>query len=195
MLKVGLTGGIGSGKSTVAKIFKILGVPVYDADARARHLMIHNEKLKNSLINTFGADTYFPDGQLNRKVLAALVFSDKKALALLNGLVHPLVRIDFESWIKNFQYLPYVIDEAALLLESGATAFLDQIILVQADKSLRIERVMKRDNMSQNDVILRINNQANQQKLLAASDFIISNNAEDLLIPQILAIHSKLIER
>ncbi len=195
MLKVGLTGGIGSGKSTVAKLFDILGVPVYDADARARYLMTHDEKLKTSLMKAFGPDSFLPGGQLNRKAIAALVFSNKEALAILNGLVHPRVRIDFENWSKYFHHLPYVIDEAALLFESGASKFLDQIILVSADKKLRIERVIKRDKMNRNEVIHRINNQADQQKLLAASDFFISNNAEDLLIPQVLAIHAKLIER
>ncbi len=194
MLKVGLTGGIGSGKSTVAKIFKVLGVPVYDADFRAKFLMQHNEELKASIIKALGPGTYLPDGSPNRKALADLVFSNKEALALLNGLVHPVVRSDFNQWSDDFRHLPYVINEAALLVESGAVSFLDQLIVINSDQSIRIKRVMQRDNTDEKAVLARIRNQTTPAKLLQASDFVISNNPGDLLIPQVINIHTKLLD-
>ena len=191
-LKIGLTGGIGSGKSTVAKIFELLNVPVYYADAASKRLYHTDKDLMASLKKHFGEDIYTNE-QLNRTKLAAIVFSDNTKLELLNSLVHPPTIRDAEEWIKR-QTTPYVIKEAALLFESGSVAGLDYVIGVYAPPHLRIKRVMDRDGSTREDVQNRMTKQIDESIKMRLCDFVISNNEQELVIPQVLALHRQLLQ-
>lgn len=187
MLKIGLTGGIGSGKSTVAKIFETLGIPVYYADAEAKRLMNSSETLKKVIRQNFGEATYEND-QLNRKYLGGIVFNNPEKLELLNALIHPVTINDAEQWMQQ-QSAPYSIKEAALLFESGATENLDFIVGVYAPQALRIKRVMKRDGLTADEIMKRINRQVNEEMKMKLCDFVITNNEQELLVPQVLKLH------
>ncbi|HLP35413.1 dephospho-CoA kinase [Lacibacter sp.] len=194
MLKIGLTGGIGSGKSTVAKVLEVLGVPVYYADEAAKELMHSNELLKQQLILHFGKETYFEDGQLNRKHLSSIVFNNKEKLELLNSLVHPATIADAKEWFSK-QQSPYVVKEAALLFESGTAEGLDYIIGVTAPAALRIKRVMDRDGVTADEVKRRMANQVDDTLKMKLCDFVLYNNEQELLLPQVLTLHNELIKR
>ena len=194
MLKIGLTGGIGSGKTTVAKVLEVLGIPVYYADEAAKDLMYKNELLKQQLIFHFGKDTYFEDGQLNRKHLSSIVFADKEKLELLNSLVHPVTVADAKDWFRK-QTAPYVIKEAALLFESGTAEGLDYVIGVTAPATLRIKRVMDRDNVTADEVKRRMINQLDEGIKMKLCDFVLQNNEQQLLLPQVVQLHEELIRR
>ena len=187
MLKIGLTGGIGSGKSTVAKIFETLGIPVYYADAEAKRLMNSSETLKKVIRQNFGEATYEND-QLNRKYLGGIVFNNPEKLELLNALIHPVTINDAEQWMQQ-QSAPYSIKEAALLFESGAAENLDFIVGVYAPQALRIKRVMKRDGLTADEIMKRINRQVNEEMKMKLCDFVITNNEQELLVPQVLKLH------
>ena len=187
MLKIGLTGGIGSGKTTVAKIFETLGIPVYYADEAARRLMNTDVELKKELVRHFGPEIYHGN-ELDRKYLGTVVFSNKEKLELLNSLTHPVTIRDAEAWMKK-QTTPYVIKEAALLFESGAAANLDAIIGDHAPQPIRIKRVMERDGVTAGEVMKRISRQLDEELKMKRCDHIIRNNEQDLLIPQVLALH------
>jgi dephospho-CoA kinase len=191
MLRIGLTGGIGSGKSTVARIFKVLGIPVYNADDEAKRLMTENANLHNHIISAFGPESY-TDGVLNRKYLSAQVFNNSEKLNQLNSLVHPVTLKDADEWMKK-QKAPYVIKEAALIFESGSQKMLDYVIGVKAPLALRIERTMERDNITSGEVESRINLQMNEDKKLSLCDHIIINDEKQMLIPQVLALHEKFL--
>jgi len=187
MLKIGLTGGIGSGKSTVAKIFETFGIPVYYADTAAKKLMNSNEELKQKIKLHYGEAAYKND-QLDRKYLADIVFNSPEKLELLNTLIHPVTIIDAEEWLQK-QVTPYSIKEAALLFESGAAENLDYIIGVYAPQDLRIKRVIKRDGLSADEIWKRMNRQVNEEMKMKLCDFVIINNEQELLIPQVLKLH------
>jgi dephospho-CoA kinase len=189
MIRVGLTGGIGSGKSVVAKVFETLGIPVYYADDAAKKLMNTDEELKTSVIKIFGNDAYI-NGELNRKYIASIVFNDKEKLELLNSLTHPATIRDAEEWIKR-QTSPYIIKEAALLFESGANKNLDYVIGVSAPLPLRIKRVIARDHSTEEEIMKRINRQMDEEDKMKRCDFVITNNEEELVIPQVLELHKK----
>jgi dephospho-CoA kinase len=191
-LKVGLTGGIGSGKTTVAKFFKILGVPVYDADASTKNLYETNVELKQALIKNFGKDIYSEKG-LDRAKLSAIVFSNPQQLELLNRLVHPLTIKDAEEWMQK-QTSPYVIKEAALIFESGSASDLDLVIGVQAPKHLRIQRAMERDGVSRDEIINRMQRQIDETIKMKLCDYVIINDEQQLVIPQVLELHNKLTQ-
>jgi len=192
MLKIGLTGGIGSGKTTVSQIFKILGVPVFDADTAAKEAMEHNPVLKEKLINTFGA-AVFVEHKLNRKYLADIVFNDAHQLDVLNALVHPITIAAAADWFAT-QNSPYVIKEAALIFEAVAGVGLDYIIGVFAPTALRIKRVMDRDHLSREDVLSRMNRQIDDQLKMKLCDFVIQNNNQALLTKQVLELHEKFLK-
>ncbi len=194
MLKIGLTGGIGSGKTTVAKVLEVLGVPVYYADETAKELMHSNELLKQQLILHFGHETYFEDGQLNRKHLSSIVFNNKEKLELLNSLVHPATIADAKEWFSKQESL-YVVKEAALLFEGGTTEGLDYVIGVTAPVALRMKRVMDRDGVTADEVKRRIANQIEETVKMKLCDFVLHNNEQELLLPQVLALHNELIKR
>ena len=194
-LKIGITGGIGAGKSTISGIFKVLGIPVYNADVRAKHIMNHDSQLIQKIIENFGSDLYH-NGELNRKKLAKLVFDDSNALERLNQLVHPAVRRDYEEWLDQYKNSDYTIKEAALLFESGSYKELDQTILVYAPLATRINRVLLRDeNRSKMDIQNIINNQMNDNNKKKLADFTIINDDTTLVIPQVLKIHQLLLNR
>ena len=189
MLKIGLTGGIGSGKSVVAKVFETLGIPVYYADDAARNLMNTDKELKAAIIKNFGEGSY-TNGELNRKYIAGIVFNDKEKLELLNSLTHPATIRDAEEWIKR-QTSSYIIKEAALLFESGAHKNLDYVIGIDAPLPLRMKRVMARDGSSEEEIMKRINRQMDEKKKMKSCDFVIINDEQQLVIPQVLELHRK----
>ena len=192
MLKVGLTGGIGSGKTTIAKIFELLNVPVYYADAASKRLYQTDKELMAAMRQNFGEDIYTGD-QLNRSKLAAIVFNAPEKLELLNQLVHPPTIRDAEEWMAK-QAAPYLIKEAALLFESGSAAGLDYIIGVQAPSQYRIKRVMERDGLSREEILNRANRQIDEEIKMRLCDFVIVNNDQELVIPQVLKLHEQLLE-
>ena len=189
VLRIGLTGGIGSGKSTVAKIFEVLGIPVYYADDAARVLMNTNEALKSNIKKFFGEESY-SDNKVNRKYLASQIFTDADKLELLNSLVHPVTIVDAETWMLR-QTTPYVVKEAALLFEAGSAENLDYIIGVSAPRSLRIKRVMERDKITSEEVMKRIKRQVDDDIKMKLCDFVIQNDEHHAVIPQVLALHEK----
>ena len=191
-LRVGLTGGIGSGKSTVAKIFETLNIPVYYADESAKHIMNNDEALRKKIIELFGDDAYNAFG-LNRAHIAAIVFNDKQKLEQLNSLVHPATISHGENWMLQ-QTTPYAIKEAALIFESGVHASLDYVIGVSAPVHLRIHRAMKRDNISREEVKARMNRQIDEVIKMRLCDFVIVNDEQHLVIPQVMELHQKLQE-
>lgn len=193
MLRIGLTGGIGSGKSTVAHIFNVLGIPVYSADDASKRLMAEDQELKKNIINSFGKESY-TDGELNRKYLSDQVFNDSKKIELLNSLVHPATLKDAVQWMQK-QNAPYVIKEAALIFESGFNKLLDFVIGVKSPLSLRIKRVMERDNVTSDQVEARIKLQIDEQEKINLCDFIIVNDEKQMLIPQVLLLHEKFLNR
>ncbi len=195
MLRVGITGGIGSGKTTVCRIFQALSISVFDADNSAKRLMAEDVALKNQLINHFGAATFGADGSLDRKYLAQKVFNNEEELTQLNQLVHPFVLKDYEGWLMKIPTSPYSIREAAILLESGTYKDLDVIILVDAPDELRIKRVIQRDKRSEAEVQSIISKQWPMEKKRKFASFIIQNNEKQFLIPQILQLHELLISQ
>lgn len=193
-LWVGITGGIGSGKSTVCRIFKLLGIPVYSSDDRAKWLMANDPSLKSEISSAFGSESYLPDGSVNRAFLAEKVFSDPEKVKQINALVHPAVGKDFRSWAQN-QKSPYLLKEAALLFETGATKELDKVINVSSPLKIRMARVLMRDpHRDEAQVNQIINQQMPDEEKNKLADFIIKNTDNNLLIPQILDIHKKLCE-
>jgi dephospho-CoA kinase len=192
MIKVGLTGGIGSGKSIVASIFEMLGVPVFYADHEAKVLMESNQELREGIIKLLGNNA-FSDNKLNRGYIAAKVFSDPDMLVKLNEIVHPAVHRYFLKWTESFAGIPYVVEEAAILFESGANNYFDYSILVTSPESLRIERVMKRDKVNEENVKARMKNQFPEDKNLSMADFIINNDKDSMILPQILELHERLL--
>jgi dephospho-CoA kinase len=192
ILKVGITGGIGSGKSTVAKVFEILGIPVYYADDAAKKLMNEDGALREKLVHSFGKETY-RNGTLNRQYISGLVFNDPQQLALLNSIVHPATIADADKWMQQ-QTSPYAIKEAALIFESGAEKYLDKVIGVYAPAPLRLQRVMQRDGISEAAVLTRLNKQMDEDKKMQLCDYVIHNDEQELLIPQVLTLHTILQE-
>jgi dephospho-CoA kinase len=192
MKKIGLTGNIGSGKTTVSNVFKTLGVPVFYADDEAKRLMVEDESLKNQLVNAFGAEIY-DNNLLNRKYLSELAFNDESVLERLNAIVHPVVQNYFDDWC-NQQSSAYVLKEAAILFESGTDKDLDAIICVKCPKTKRIERLLHRDSVSVEHIKLRMSKQWDEGRKAALSDFIIDNDGDTLVIPQVLEIHADLLK-
>ncbi len=192
MLKIGLTGGIGSGKTMVAHIFEVLGIPVYYADDAAKRLMNEDGNLKQQIITHFGEESYI-DGKLNRSYLATVVFSDVEKTKLINSIIHPATIADAELWM-NKQTAPYAIKEAALIFEANAEKQLDLVIGVQCPLSLRMNRVMQRDNIDEAAVLARMQKQMDETEKMNRCDFIVENNEKNLLIPQVIALHEKLLQ-
>lgn len=192
MLRIGLTGGIGSGKSTVAQIFEVLGIPVFYADFEAKKIMNEDEELKKQIIKHFGDESY-ADGKLNRTYLASFVFSNKEKLNLLNTLTHPATMKAGETWMNN-QTTPYAIHEAALVFEASVNKRLDYVIGVYTPQPLRIKRVMERDNLTAENILLRVNQQMNEDEKMKLCDFVLVNDEQQLLMPQVLKLHEQLLK-
>ena len=193
MLKVGITGGIGSGKSTISAVFVYLGVPCYNADTRSKWISNNHKEVVKEIESEFGKQAYI-NGEMNRPYIASIVFSNKEKLAVLNQIIHPRVAEDYQLFCEKHKDAPYTLKEAAIMFESGTNKTMDKVILVVADKETRIKRVMQRDAISRNEVISRMDKQMSDEEKLKLADFVIDNNGVELIIPQVLAIHAQLKE-
>lgn len=188
-LQIGITGGIGSGKSFVCNIFKHLEIPVYDADSRAKRLMNTDAQLKQALVIAFGKETYSQSG-LNRAYLADKVFNDSDKVKELNAIVHPAVGNDYKAWVEQNQHKHYVIKEAALMFESGSAKLLDKVIYVHAPIDLRIARVKKRDpQRTEESIRAIISKQLSAEEMRSRADFVIENDEKEMLLPQVISLH------
>lgn len=192
MLRVGITGGIGSGKTTVSKIFEVLGIPVYYADTAAKHLMENDPELIRQIISIFGEPAY-KDGKLDRSYISGIAFNQPAKLEALNAVVHPATINDAARWMEK-QKAPYSIKEAALIFESGTQSQYDFIIGVFSPRAIRINRVIKRDNITAEEVKKRMDRQINEEIKMRLCDAVITNNDQQLIIPQVLALHQHLLE-
>lgn len=191
-LLIGITGGIGSGKSTVCRIFQILGIPIYSADDRAKWLMANDPELKAGISNAFGTESYLEDGRVNRAFLAEKVFSDPEEIKQINALVHPAVGKDFQTWAEN-QNTSYILKEAALLFETDSYRALDKTINVSSPLKIRVARILMRDpHRSEAQINHIIDQQMPDDEKNEKADFVIKNTDNKLLIPQVLDIHHKL---
>lgn len=190
---VGVTGGIGSGKSVVCRVFSLLGIPVYDADTEAKLLYEKYPELKEKVKEQIGEDAIDKSGKINKKKLSEIIFNDDKKLALLNKLVHPIIKKDFAAWVEVNKGFPYLIKEAAILIESGAASQCDQVINVSSPYDLRIKRLMKRDGKSKNDLEKIIAKQMSDEERSSLSDYIIYNDEVQMVIPQVLKIHQAIL--
>lgn len=193
-LKVGITGGIGSGKTIVCKILETMGYPVFFSDRAAKELMHSDQELKKNLIELLGKDAYV-DGVLNRTLIAQLVFSNPDLLAEINSIVHPQVRNAYTQFVESNSYADFVFNEAAILFETGAYKSFDSNILVTAEEGLRIQRVMERDQLSAEQVVERMKNQWADKDKVKLADYVILNNSTDLLTPQIERILANLLQK
>ena len=192
MLKIGLTGGIGSGKTTVAHIFEVIGIPVYYADDAAKKLMNEDKILKQQIIKHFGEESYV-NGILNRHFLAKVVFSKPEKTKLINSIIHPATITDAEKWMQK-QHAPYAIKEAALIFEAHAEKNLDLVIGVSSTYEMRLERVMLRNGITKEAVEKRMQNQMDEIEKMERCDFVVNNNEKELLIPQVIELHLKLLQ-
>jgi dephospho-CoA kinase len=190
MLKVGITGGIGSGKSVVAKIFSTLGIPVYESDQRAKWLIEYNKDIVSEIREFLGNEAYNEDGKYDKVFVSKAVFQNEELLRKLNQIVHPRVRQDFEDWVL-LQNAPFVLKEAAIMRRNAG---LDKIIVVYSPKNLRIKRLLKRDthrNLSEIEKVIA--NQKTEKEFLEMADFMINNDDKEMLIPQVIEVYKKLI--
>lgn len=190
---VGITGGIGSGKSVVCKVFEQLKIPVYNADSAAKLLYDKFPELKQSIKELISEEAIDKNGNVNRKKLAEIVFNDNEKLAELNKLVHPLVKTDFKNWVDAQKGFPYVIKEAAILFESGSNKDCDFVISVISPMELRIERIRQRDKKSKAEIESIITRQLTDEELIKRSDFVIYNDEKQMVIPQVLKVHGSLM--
>ncbi|MDR0970108.1 MAG: dephospho-CoA kinase [Lentimicrobiaceae bacterium] len=190
-LRVGITGNIGSGKTLVCSIFEHLNVPVFYADKEAK-LLYDNDIVKRNVKNYFGSTSYFENGTLNRAFISECVFNDRKALDFLENILYPALNERFEYWSEQNQTKDYVLYEAALIFEKNLQSRFDKLILVTAPESLRLARVMKRDALSKEQIRLRMKQQWNESEKQKKVDFVIENDNQNMLIPQVLKIHQAL---
>ncbi len=192
MLRIGLTGGIGSGKSYISDIFRHLGVNVFNADEIAKRILDSNSEVKLKLSNLFGEEIYINE-KFNRQDAAKRVFKDGELLSKMNAIVHPEVLSSFDSWAESYSAFPYVLKEAAIIFESGANKFLDAVITISAPEDMRIRRVMIRDGVSRDEVMARMGHQWSEKERADMADFVVVNDEESMLIPQIIEIHNTFI--
>jgi dephospho-CoA kinase len=194
MKVVGVTGGIGSGKSLICQIFNILNIPVYEADSAAHSLYDKYPELIKRITKEISPDVVDKTGKIIRKKLGEIVFADEKKLQLLNSFVHPLVKFDFTEWLEQHKGFPYIIKEAAIMFESGANEDCHKIITVFSPIDLRITRIRERDHKTKAEIEQIINNQMSEEERMSKADFIIYNDEKQLVIPQVLKIHSTLVK-
>lgn len=194
LVHIGITGGIGSGKTLICRIFQRLGVHVYNADDRAKVLMNSDPGLKSQISAEFGSDAYQADGKLDRKHIAKSVFDNPEKLKKLNSLVHPSVGEDYKVWANGFSDQPYILREAALLYEAGVASMLDKVIVVSAPEEIRIKRVLERDSQrTEQEVRAIINSQWKEEEKVKRADYVILNDDEHMVIPQVLKLHKGLL--
>jgi dephospho-CoA kinase len=193
ILKIGLTGNMGSGKTVISGIFSTLGIPIYYADEVSKKFL-DDPRVKNQILKHFGYGILTPGNEINRRSLASIVFTDENALLLLNSILHPLIKQDFRKWSQMQERKPYVIQEAAIIFESGSSDEYDYIIHVSCPKEIAIDRVVKRDKIDGHSVLRRMQFQLGDEEKSKLSDFVIRNDGSELVIPQVLAIHKQLLE-
>lgn len=193
MLKVGITGGIGSGKSTVCNILKNLGVPVFSSDDVGKYLLNNDDYLKREITKHFDSDMYTSTGSLDRERMAKLVFNNPDELKKLNELVHPRVKAEFDSWCKKNEKKPYVVKEAAILFETGQHKELDKMVTVFCPKEERIRRIMKRDDTNKESIEKRMMHQYSDAERNALASYIIMNDGKEDLLPQVMELHELLL--
>lgn len=194
MLKIGITGGIGSGKTTICKVFETLGIPVFYADTVAKQIMTTDKILIDGVKDSFGDKSYFDDGSLNNKHIANIVFNDEAELTKLNALVHPAVFRAFDEWdAKLPKHLPYSVKEAALLFESGSYEMCDKNVLVTSPHALKIQRVTRRDKVNEEQVLARMGKQFTDKQKLKLTDYVIENNESNSIILQVLNLHQQFL--
>jgi dephospho-CoA kinase len=194
-LKVGITGGIGSGKSAICDIFRILGVPVFNSDLEGRLLLEEDKEVKEAVIRLFGEKAYSSDGKPDRKYIASRAFADADKLAKLNGVIHPAVEKRFNDWCTTHSKAAYVIKEAAILVESGSYKHLDVLVVVSAPEELRIKRTSERDKITREEVLKRSRNQLPPEELQKFAQYTVVNDGETALIPQVMNLHAILKEK
>lgn len=187
MLKVGITGGMGSGKSTIARIFSTFGIPVYDADRAAKRLVLTNNNIRHSIIKHFGEASYI-NGQYNKQHIAAIVFNNEEKLKLLNAIIHPATISDANNWFK-LQTAPYALKEAALIFESGSEKYLDMVIGVFAPEEIRIQRIIERENTTAKHVIARMKKQMAEDEKMSRCNYVINNSGKESVISQVVELH------
>lgn len=191
--KIGVTGGIGSGKSLVCKIFSNLGIPIYDSDSRAKWLMNNDEIIREKIIERFGTESFTADNELNRSFIAGKVFNNEENLGDLNKIVHPRVAVDFDQWSQENNEATFLIKEAALMFESGAHKALDMVINVSAPINIRIDRILKRDTFrSKKEVLAIVDKQMSEEERVQRSDQVIVNDDKTMVIPQVLKLYHQL---
>ncbi len=195
MIRVGITGGIGSGKTTAASIFKSLGIPVFHSDDEAKKCYSTHPELRQRIVELIGPYAYDTEGKPNFSFIAKRIYADEALLNQVNALIHPLVAQRFEAWCVENQNAAYVLKEAAILVETGANRLLDALIVVSAPEELRIARVMQRSGQGRDEVVARIRRQGSAENAIKQADFCIQNDGKKALIPQVLSIHAELLER
>lgn len=195
MYKVGITGGIGTGKSIICAVFSVFGIPIYDADTRAKWLTENDPLIKKALTTNFGSEV-FQGNTLNRTYLAAVAFADEAKTQQLNAIIHPVVASDFSEWIRKQMDAPYVVKEAALFFETGNAKEMDTMIVVSTPMALRMERVLKRDkHRTEKQLQDIISRQLPEDKKIALADHVLYNDEHHLLVPQVLALHEQFIRQ
>lgn len=190
MKRIGITGGIGSGKTVVCKVFELLGVPVFYADDEAKKLYLIKE-VRDLLLKKYGDNIYKSIYEINKEKLAEIIFNNPDELKFINSLIHPMLAKVYKDWCNTYKHLPYTLKEAAILFESGAYKEMDAVILVIAPKEIRINRIIKRDNFTRLQIEERMKNQWTEEERIAHADFIIYNDEEQLVLPQIIELHQK----
>lgn len=186
---IGITGGIGSGKSLICKIFSTMNIPIYDADSRAKYLINNDLSLKNSIKNLLGYNAYLPTGKYNRKWVASQVFNNPDLLKQLNSLVHPCVHKDSHDWVKKYSKSPFLIYEAALMKAAGDNNMFDKVIVVNAPINLRIQRIQVRDKRSEQEIKYIIARQISDEERLKIADYVIENDDKEPVLEQVLELY------
>ena len=192
-LRIGITGGMGAGKSTVCKIFSQLGISIYDADSRAKWLMTNDDGMKKAIIDSFGWDSFTRKDELNREYIAKVVFNNEEKLKELNSIVHPAVKNDYEKWTLERKDEPYSLKEAALLFESDSYKTLHKVIVITCPIETRIERILKRDHVKREDILKRLENQSSDRERMAKADWVMYNDGVSSLINQALELHRTIL--
>ncbi|MCF2503041.1 dephospho-CoA kinase [Dyadobacter sp. CY107] len=188
-LQIGITGGIGSGKSVVCKLFSCLGIPVYNADSRAKWLTNHNQQIINRVVALLGRDSYDAEGRYNTSYVSSLVFNNDDLLKKLNAIIHPVVMQDTADWVQNHATSPYVVKEAAIMNKAGDRNSLDYVVVVEAPLELRVSRILQRDKRSEDEIRAIVKRQVSDEDRKKVADFLINNDEESALIPQVLKLH------
>jgi dephospho-CoA kinase len=192
-LQVGVTGGIGSGKSMVCRLFACLGIPVYDADSKAKLITTTNPEIRQKITGLLGENAYLPDGSYNRAYVSSKVFKDSELLTSLNAIIHPAVLRDTEQWVNNHIGFPYVIKEAALMNKAGQGNSLDFVVVVDAPAELRVKRILERDKRAESEIKAIIARQVSDADRKQIADFLVHNDQNSALIPQVLELHARFI--